>query len=58
MMLPAKNKLNTFEFLLAKALFDSHIYHDEFLLVNYVLREYNEMKEEIKNPKNAVKYII
>ena len=33
---------------------DSHITHEEFLSVNNVLREYNEMKEEIKNPKNAV----
>ena len=33
---------------------DSHITHEEFVSVNNVLREYNEMKEEIKNPKNAV----
>ena len=28
------------------------------VLMNNVLREYNEMKEEIKNPENAVQYTI
>lgn len=28
------------------------------LFVNNVLREYNEKKEEIKNPKKSVEYII
>ena len=49
-VLPAKDKLNTIEVLTSKALIDSHISHDEFASVNNVLREYNEMKEEIKNP--------
>ena len=31
---------------------------DDIALVNNVLRDYNEMKEEINNPKNAVEYII
>ena len=35
------------------ALVDSYVNHDEF--VN-VLRKYSEMKEEIKNPENAVEY--
>ena len=30
------------------------INHDEFVSVNNVSREYNEIKEEIKNLKNAV----
>ena len=40
---------------MSKALIDSYISHDEFVSVNNVLREYNEMKEENKSP---VEYII
>ena len=36
----------------------SSISHDEFVSVKNVLREYNEIKEEIKNPKTSVEYII
>ena len=43
-----KYKLDTIEFLISKALIDSYISHDEFVSANNVLREYNEMKEEIK----------
>ena len=32
-----------------KALIDSNIGHDEFVSVNNVLKEYDDMKEEIKN---------
>ena len=31
----------------------SYISHDEFVLVNDVLNEYNDMKEEIKNSKTS-----
>ena len=34
--------------LISKALIDSYISHDEFASVHNLLREYNEMKEEIK----------
>ena len=47
----AKSKLNRIEILISKALIDSVISHDEFVLINNVLKEYNEMKEEIKNLK-------
>ena len=43
-----KDTLNIIEVLVFKALIDSHISHDEFLLVNNVLREYSEMNQEIK----------
>ena len=43
-----KDKLNNIEVLISKALIDSYISHDEFVSVNNVLREYYEMKEEIK----------
>ena len=48
-----KKKLSTIEVLTSKALIDSYVNHDEF---DNVLREYSEMKEEIKNPENAVEY--
>ena len=50
-MLLAKVKLNIIEVVISKALISSYINYDEFVSVNNVLREYNEMKEEIKNPK-------
>ena len=46
-MLLGKDKLNTIEVLISKALINSYISQDKFL-VNNVLRKYNEMKEEIK----------
>ena len=48
-VLLGNDTLNTIEVLISKALIGSYIIHDEFVLVNNVLREYNEMKEEIKN---------
>ena len=53
-----KAKLDTIEVLISKTLIDSYISHDKFALVNNVLREYNETKEEIKNPENIVECII
>ena len=50
-VLLAKSKLNNIEVLIAKALTDSVISHDEFVLINNVLKEYDYMKEEIKNLK-------
>ena len=43
-----KTKSNNIEILISKALIDTCISHDEFLFINNMLREYNEMKEEIK----------
>ena len=57
-MLLGKDKLNTIEVLISKTLIDSNISHDEFVSVNDVLREYNEMEKEIKNPETFVEYII
>ena len=48
-VLLAKSKLNSTEILIYKGLIDSVISHDEFVLINNVLKEYNQMKEEIKN---------
>ena len=48
-MLQAKSKLNSIEFLISKALINSNISHDEFVLINNLLKELYDTKEEIKN---------
>ena len=53
-----KDKLNTSEVLISKPLIDSYLSHGELVSMNKVLSEYNEMKEEIKNPETSVEYII
>ena len=47
-LLDKLSKLNTIEVLISKALIDSCISRNKFVSVNNVLREYNEIKEEIK----------
>ena len=44
----AKSKLNSIEVLISKVLIDSVISHDEFVLINDVLKEYSEIKENKK----------
>ena len=51
-VLLVKTKLNTIEVLSSKALINSCVNDDQFVSVDNVLREYNEIKEEIKNPEN------
>ena len=46
-----KDKLDTIEILISKSSINSYISHDEYILVNNVLRKYYRMKEEIKNPE-------
>ena len=57
-MLLTKTKLQTIKVLISKALVDLYIKHDKIVSVRNVLREYNELKEEIKNPRNAIEYTI
>ena len=57
-MLLGNDELNTTEVLISKVLIDSYISLDEFVSVNNVLREYYEIKKEIKNPGTSVEYII
>ena len=45
-VLLGRDKLSTKEVLIYKALIDSYISHEEFVSVNNVLREYNEMKKK------------
>ena len=44
-----KTKLNSIEVLISNDFINSNVSHDEFFLINSVLKEYNYMKEEIKN---------
>ena len=48
LVLLAKSKLNSIEVLFSNTLIDSVISHDEFVLIINALKEYSEMKEEIK----------
>ena len=57
-MFSGEDKLNGIEVLSSKALIDSYITHNEFVSVNNVLREYDEMKNEIKNSETSLEYII
>ena len=49
------SKLNSVKVLVSKALINSIIFLDEFVLINNVLKENNEMKEEIKSLKTCTK---
>ena len=50
-VLLAKSKLNSIELLVSKDLIDSVMTHNECVLINNVLKEYNETKQEIINLK-------
>ena len=54
-VLLGKDKINTFEVIISKSLINSNVSHNEFVLVNNVLREFNEMK---KDTEISVEYII
>ena len=50
-VLLAKSKLNSKRVIISKALIDANISLEEFVLINNVLKEYDNMKEETKNLK-------
>ena len=50
-ILLATSKLNSTELVISKALINWNISHDEFVSMNNVLKEYDDMKEEIRNLK-------
>ena len=52
LVLLTKSKLNSIEVLISRALIDSNINHDEFVLINNVLKEFYDTKEKIKNSNN------
>ena len=49
-----QHKLNSIKVLISKALVDSNISHDEFVLINNALKEFYDMKKETKNYNNTV----
>ena len=51
-VLLAKCKLNSSEVLISKTLIGLNITHNEFVLINIILQEYDDMKEKNKNPNN------
>ena len=53
-VLLAKSTLITMEFLTSKTLVDSNISYDEFFSIHNMLKEFYDMKEEIKS--SNVKY--
>ena len=55
----AKSTLNGVEVLILKTLIDLVISHDELGLINNVLKEHDEMKEEAKNlnTKSSLVYL-
>ena len=56
MILLTKGKLNIIEVLISNDLINSNITHDEFVLIDNMLGEYGNMKEEIKNLKTSSVY--
>ena len=50
-VLLAKSKLNNIKVLFSNASIDSNKTHDDFVLINNVLEEYDDMKKEIRNLK-------
>ena len=48
-VLLAKSILNSIEVLISKALIDSNVSHDEFVLRDVVLKTFYEVKKEIRN---------
>ena len=56
MILLTKGKLNIIEVLISNNLINSNITHDEFVLIDNMLGEYGNMKEEIKNSKTSSVY--
>ena len=55
-VLLAKSKLNSVELLISKALIDSNIIHNEFDSINNVVKEYNDMKEDLNNQSKILYY--
>ena len=45
----AKSRSNSIEVLISKVFIDSNISHDEVVLINNELKEFYDMKKEIKN---------
>ena len=53
----AKSKLISIEVLISKTLIDSNFSQDESILINNVLKEFYDMKEEILTISKSLNYI-
>ena len=53
----AKSRLNSIEVLISKALIDWNISHDGFVLISNMLKEFYDMKEEIKSSNDNKLYL-
>ena len=49
LLLQAKSELKIIEVLISKALINSNTSHDELDLINNIPKEFDDLKEEIKN---------
>ena len=58
LVLLAKSKLNRIEVLISNFLINSNFSHDEFILINNVLKEFYDMKEGSKNTKDKFKWSV
>ena len=54
----AKTKLNILEVLVSETLIESYISPEEYVPVNNVFKEHDDMKEAIKNPKSMLIWLI
>ena len=50
----AKSKLNSIKVLISNALNNPNFSHDKVVLINNVLKEYDDMNKEIKNLKASL----
>ena len=57
-MLLGKTKLDTIEVSISNSIIELFISLDKSVSVNYVLREYSEMKQEIKKSVEQATYIL
>ena len=53
----AKSKLISIEVLISKTLIDSNFSQDKSILINNVLKEFYDMKEEILTIRKSLNYI-
>ena len=49
-------QLDITEVLISKNVIDTYTSHDDFVSINNVLREYIEVKEEVKNRETSLEY--
>ena len=59
MVLLANSKLNNIQILISMALIDSNVTHDEFVLINNMLRQYDNMKnKKINDLNSSLKFLV